>query len=150
MKTVELKTPSRAASEQARAALLALGSLGRRRARVLQLRPEGTGKTVTVTIPYDAYGRLLEVLSHMARGNAVAVVPSNAELTTQQLADLLNVSRPFVVRLLDEGRIPSRKVGSHRRVLAADALAYRERDDRRRKLLLDELTAEAEKHGLGY
>ena len=150
MKTVESKLPSRIAAEQARTALKALGALGRRRARALQLRPEGTGEVVTVTVPYEAYGLFLEVLGQMADGNAVTVVPTHAELTTQQVADLLNVSRPFVVRLLDEGRLPSRKVGSHRRVVAADVLAYRQRDDRRRRQLLDELTTEAEKHGLGY
>ena len=102
----------------------------------------------SVEIPAQALRLLWEILNQMARGNAVAVTPVHVELTTRQAADLLQVSRTFLVRLLDEGRIPCRKVGSHRRVRTEDILAYRRNTESRRRDALDELTARDQKLGL--
>lgn len=146
-----LSLPTPKASEEARVALRTLGRLPRRKgSRTLSVRPDGEAKSVSVSVPKEAFDLFLEILGQMANGNAVTIVPVHAELTTQQAADMLNVSRPFLVGLLDERKIPSRLVGTHRRVNVADLLAYKRADDLEREAVLDELAAEAQKHGLGY
>ena len=101
-----------------------------------------------VDIPTSAVRLLKEILDHMAHGNGVALTPLHAELTTRQAADLLQVSRTHLVQLLDEGRIPYRKVGAHRRVRARDILDYRRETESRRRKALDELTAVDQDLGL--
>lgn len=143
--------PSPEDAEQAQVAVRALSAvLKKKAARTLRVQPEGVKKPVTVTVPKEAFELFLDILAQMANGNAVSIVPVHAELTTQQAADLLNVSRPFLVGLLDEGKIPHRTVGTHRRVLAADLLAYKREDQAHRRMVADELANEAQKLGLGY
>ena len=104
----------------------------------------------TIDLPASAINLLREVLAELANGNAVTVAPVHSYVTTQQAADLLNVSRPFLVGLLDDKAIPFKKVGNRRRIRLDDVLAYKRRDDQHRQALLDELTAEAEDLGLDY
>jgi excisionase family DNA binding protein len=117
----------------------------------VQLRLVEDGQeTEVVTVPAAALSLFLRLLQEMARGHAVTLLPLQTELTTQQAADLLNVSRPYLVRLLEEGQMPYRKVGTHRRIPLHEILAYKARTDIDRRAALDELTAEAQRLGLGY
>jgi excisionase family DNA binding protein len=150
MHTAAVKLPTSEAAELARFALRALGKVkSKKAARTLQVRPEG-GSDVGVTVPREAFELFLEVLGQMANGNAVTIVPVHAELTTQEAADMLNVSRPYLIELLETGKIGFRKVGTHRRIRVADLVAYQQADEGERKAALDELSQEAQKLGLGY
>ena len=102
----------------------------------------------TVDLPAPVLRLLREILDWMAQGKGVALTPLHAELTTRQAAELLQVSRTRLVQLLDEGRIPCRMVGSHRRVRAEDILAWRRETELRRREALDGLTARDQKLGL--
>ena len=100
-----------------------------------------------VEVPRSVLAALARVLDSFAHGEGVTLVPAHAELTTQQAADALNVSRPFLIGLLDAGQIAYRTVGTHRRVKAASLVRSLREDDARRVVVADELAAEA--HALG-
>ena len=101
-------------------------------------------------LPRQALILLRDLLADMAQGNAVTVVPMHAEMTTQQAADILNVSRPYLVKLLENGELGFTKVGTHRRIRFEDLMAYnknrREQSDR----TMDELVKQAQEDNLGY
>ena len=94
-----------------------------------------------VELPTSALQLLMEILSELADGNAVKVVPVHAELTTQEAADMLNVSRPHLVKLLEEGVLPFHKTGRHRRVRFADLMVYRDARQRESESAMAELAA---------
>ncbi len=117
----------------------------------VQLSIKGSdGENEELILPGRGVQLLLDILSEMSRGNAISIMPIHAELSTQEVANLLNVSRPFLVGLLEEGKIPHHKVGSHRRVLAKDAIDYKKRIDDKRTESLDKLASESQKLGMGY
>ena len=117
-------------------------------AGVIRLLVDDEHDEEPLVVPRGAVALLARILAHMANGQGVSVVPANAELTTQQAADLLNVSRPFLIGLLTAGEIEFRLVGKHRRIRAESLLDYMRSDDQRRRQHADELTALNQEMGL--
>jgi excisionase family DNA binding protein len=147
----ETVSPSASDTELARESSrqLATRKTGRQKGIRLQVLDEN-GKADTVVVPASALRLFQHLLVEMSLGNAVTLIPTHAELSTQQAADLLSVSRPYMAKLLDEGKIPGRTVGKFRRVRFDDLMNYKQKDDDARAKILDQLTAEAQELGLGY
>lgn len=103
-----------------------------------------------VELPTSALRLLMQILAELADGNAVQVVPVHAELTTQEAADLLNVSRPHFVKLLEDGRIPFHRAGKHRRVKFADLMHYKQEREQISAQAMDELAQQAQELRMGY
>ncbi|MCC5646443.1 helix-turn-helix domain-containing protein [Nostoc sp. CHAB 5824] len=100
-----------------------------------------------INIPEPIYQVLLQVVHAMASGKAISIIPQQQELTTQQAAEFLNVSRPYLIKLLEQGEIPHIKVGSHRRVRFDDLMNYKQQRDVKRDQLLSELTQMSQEAG---
>lgn len=135
--TLDLPTPDEV--ELAKAAARHLAS-------ALRTHSDGTVPITTdidgevpVVLPRRAVQLLVDLLAQIANGNAVTLVPVHAQLTTQEAADLLNVSRPFLVKLIEAGEIPFQKVGTHRRLRADDVFAYRKAQEQRSRHALTAL-----------
>lgn len=118
------------------------------KSNVVKLKIQGTDELVS--IPLKALKLLTSILTNMAEGKSIALMPTDAEISTQQAAEILNVSRPHIIKLLEKGDIPYKKVGSHRRILLQDILEYEAKFKKKRRKQLNKLAAEAQKLNLGY
>lgn len=121
-----------------------------RRQKPLSLKVTEAGQELAIELPAGAVALLMDVLEAMAAGRGVTIIPENAELTTVEAASILNVSRPYLIKLLDEKVIPHRLVGKHRRILIDDVMAYKQRIDAEREDVLAQLTADAQENDMGY
>jgi len=123
------------------------GALERRDALDAPLRVQ-VDATTFLDLPPIVTGLLIDILEETAAGHAVTLVPVEAEVTTQQAAELLNVSRPFLVGMIDKGLLPSRMVGNQRRLPLKDVLAYKADNRAKRRAVLDEMAALDQELGL--
>jgi len=140
--------PSEHEIELARLSSRALSSMNLAQGKTVKILFENDKRPVT--LPLSAFKLLMTVLTQMAEGNAITIIPIHAELTTQEAADMLNVSRPYLIQLLEEKKIPFRKVGTRRRILFQDLMHYKTKIDKERRKVLDELTDEAQNLDMGY
>jgi excisionase family DNA binding protein len=122
----------------------------RNRVKPLSIRVLDADQEQPLELPAGAVALLMDILEAMAAGCGVSIIPESAELTTVRAAEVLNVSRPYLIKLLAEKAIPHRKVGKHRRILLEDVMTYKKRIDRAREAVLDQLAAEAQEDDLGY
>lgn len=139
---------SQLALESSRRLTKILAAKSKKSLRV-RIEPENEPEE-SISIPITAFRLLNSILIEMAKGNAVTLIPVHAELTTQQAAQILNVSRPFLIDQLEKGVIPYRKVGTHRRVMFKDLMEYKQTMDHNRLNALEELSAIDQELGLGY
>jgi excisionase family DNA binding protein len=103
-----------------------------------------------IEIPPTVFNVLMKVLAVMSEGKAFSLIPMDQELTTQEAADILNVSRPYLNKILDLGEIPHRKVGRNRRIKFNDLLEYKRLQENNSKIALQELADEAQELDMGY
>src|SRR6202453_1459687 len=114
----------------------------------LSFRIGDAAKEETLQLPAPAVKMLVRILEEMARGNAVTLIPVHAELTTQEAADMLNISRPSLIQLLDEGKIEYRRVGTHRRVKFQSVIRYKRNAEEARRAALEDMAAYDQELGI--
>ncbi len=119
-----------------------------RERKPLEVRILEADKEETILLPASAVALLKDILEAMASGNSITMIPHHAELTTVEAADILNVSRPYLIKLLESGEIRFRKVGTHRRILMEDLMAYKEKSEKQSRAAMNELVALSEELGL--
>jgi len=150
LKKLEPFIPNEKEIQMATESSRTLAGMSINKARAFEIQIDGTKEKKTIHIPASAFKMLFTILTQMAAGNAITIIPIHAELTTQEAANLLNVSRPYFVSLLEKGKIPYRKVGTRRKILFQDFMNYKNKDDEERLKFLDKLTEQAQNLDMGY
>ena len=136
--------PSKEDSELAQAASR---ELARKQPSELRIRLDDGQE---LALPRAATRLIAHLLTEMAQGNAVTIIPIHANLTTQEAADYLNVSRPFLIGLLEADKIEYHKIGTHRRVRFLDLVKYKEATESRRREIMEDLAAQSQAEEMGY
>lgn len=149
--TDTLLNPIRPSEQDVRLARRSASELGRLKERDgWKLTVSAGAEETEVAIPEIAFRMLEAILEELAQGHAVALSLVDQEVSTQKAAELLNVSRPYLIKLLESGKIPFRKVGTHRRVRLADLLEHKARLDAEAERAYAELVQQAQELGMGY
>jgi excisionase family DNA binding protein len=144
------RPPTTEEAEAAREGGRALSAFLRTKGKTQHIKVvDDKGTAHPVQIPSAAMQLLVDALAEIGSGNAVSITPIHAEMTTQDAADLLNVSRPHLVQLIEGGEIPFRKIGTHRRLRYQDVTAYKQKIDAKRRQVLDELATQAQELKMG-
>jgi|HubBroStandDraft_3_1064219.scaffolds.fasta_scaffold68709_2 excisionase family DNA binding protein len=144
-----LLAPSSQDAVTARASGLKLSRYARQ-PQPLTLRFKDGDEEAVIELPVGAVASLLDILEAMAAGRGVTVVQDTAELSTVRAAEILNVSRPYLIKLVEDGALPHRKVGTHRRLRLEDVMAFKAAIDRERTAVLDQLARAAQEQEMGY
>jgi excisionase family DNA binding protein len=147
MEALRILPPSESDAELARTAASRIIPFVRGQASQTAYLTFADGKE-SIVLPSGSLEIFNSILESMAAGHGIMIFPQYAELTTMEAADILNVSRPYLIGLLEKKEIPYRLVGRHRRIRMEDILEYKERIDREREAILDQMVAEAEELGL--
>lgn len=144
--SVAIENPSKKDIGVAKKSSVALGALPLHKGSPAYLNIEDK----TIELPESAVKLLLEIINQIAEGNGLTLIPEHTLITTQEAADLLNVSRPFFVKLLESYAIPFQKVGNRRRILIDDVLKYKEKTHKERTKILQKLIDQAQDLNMGY
>jgi len=146
-----VQTPTRSEQKLAQENLEALEKIARKHQGTSHaIEIEISGEKTHITVPSSALSLLNTIFEHMAEGKAISIIPSETEISTQQAAEMLNVSRPHIVKLLEEGKIPFKKVGSHRRIKVRDLQKYKDKMEEDRREQLKKLAEQAQELDMGY
>jgi excisionase family DNA binding protein len=143
--------PSESDVEVAKVSSRKLASVAGQKKAITQVQIVAGGHSrEVIDLPTSAMKLLLRILTEMGKGNAVTLMPIHAQLTTQQAAELLGVSRPFVVKELKSGKLNYQMAGTHRRIQYSDLMEYKAKMRQEHDSAMDELVKQAQELGMGY